>query len=257
MLTDVFLLFMIIHILGDYYFQGEKLAVEKNKKFRFLLIHGLKYFLVAQIVIIPVWSFKLVLGVTCISLIHFHIDIIKHIVYKTASGEKQSKISKFLKAKIKNGYVYIADQVLHITTILCLGYIFNSVDIKSVIPGIINPGHETVNTILRLILMFLLIINPVNITFKKLFSKFRPFLSKSDDKSKTNNGEMIGNFERMLVLILLIMNQFTAIGLVFTAKSISRYDRISKDKEFAEYYLLGTLYSLLITIIIYLVFYRL
>lgn len=28
-----------------------------------------------------------------------------------------------------------------------------------------------------------------------------------------------------------------------TAKSIARYDRISKDQEFAEYYLLGTLLS--------------
>ena len=28
-----------------------------------------------------------------------------------------------------------------------------------------------------------------------------------------------------------------------TAKSIARYDRISKDQEFAEYYLLGSLLS--------------
>jgi hypothetical protein len=32
-------------------------------------------------------------------------------------------------------------------------------------------------------------------------------------------------------------------GVVLTAKSIARYDRISKDQGFAEYYLLGTLMS--------------
>lgn len=32
----------------------------------------------------------------------------------------------------------------------------------------------------------------------------------------------------------------SAIGLVLTAKSIARYGRISKEKNFAEYYLLGT-----------------
>ena len=37
--------------------------------------------------------------------------------------------------------------------------------------------------------------------------------------------------------------QISAVGLVLTAKSIARYDRISKDQEFAEYYLLGTLLS--------------
>ena len=31
--------------------------------------------------------------------------------------------------------------------------------------------------------------------------------------------------------------------LELTAKSIARYDRIAKDKDFAEYYLLGTLLS--------------
>ena len=31
--------------------------------------------------------------------------------------------------------------------------------------------------------------------------------------------------------------------LMLTAKSIARYDRIAKDKDFAEYYLLGTLLS--------------
>ena len=37
--------------------------------------------------------------------------------------------------------------------------------------------------------------------------------------------------------------QYSAVGLVLTAKSIARYDRISKDQSFAEYYLLGTLLS--------------
>jgi hypothetical protein len=39
------------------------------------------------------------------------------------------------------------------------------------------------------------------------------------------------------------MNQYAAMGLVLTAKSIARYDKITKDEKFAEYYLLGTLLS--------------
>lgn len=37
--------------------------------------------------------------------------------------------------------------------------------------------------------------------------------------------------------------QYAAMGLVLTAKSIARYDKITKDERFAEYYLLGTLLS--------------
>ena len=35
------------------------------------------------------------------------------------------------------------------------------------------------------------------------------------------------------------------IGLVFTAKSIARYNKISENPAFAEYYLIGSLFSIL------------
>lgn len=44
-------------------------------------------------------------------------------------------------------------------------------------------------------------------------------------------------------MIFIAMNQYAALGLVLTAKSIARYDKIAKDEKFAEYYLLGTLLS--------------
>ena len=52
------------------------------------------------------------------------------------------------------------------------------------------------------------------------------------------------------MLIFLFIKQYSAVGLVLTAKSIARYDKISKDKDFAEYYLLGTLISTLVSIIV-------
>lgn len=51
------------------------------------------------------------------------------------------------------------------------------------------------------------------------------------------------------MLIFLSKDQYAAIGFVLTAKSIARYDKITKDEKFAEYYLLGTLVSTLCVII--------
>ena len=45
------------------------------------------------------------------------------------------------------------------------------------------------------------------------------------------------------MLMFIAMDQYVAMGLVLTAKSIARYDKITKDEKFAEYYLLGTLLS--------------
>ena len=49
--------------------------------------------------------------------------------------------------------------------------------------------------------------------------------------------------------------QYSAVGLVLTAKSIARYDRISKDQSFAEYYLLGTLLSTICSAAVTLLFF--
>ncbi len=67
---------------------------------------------------------------------------------------------------------------------------------------------------------------------------------------KDNNARrFIGTIERIIMLIFLSIGQYSAIGLVLTAKSIARYDKIAKEPEFAEYYLLGTLLSTLAVVI--------
>jgi hypothetical protein len=102
---------------------------------------------------------------------------------------------------------------------------------------------------LKIILLFLIVLKPTNVTFKRCFYFFKP---KDKKNQQLSAGALIGDFERVLIVILLILEQYAAIGLVFTAKSIARYNKISTEKEFAEYYLLGTLYSVLAAIVAYL-----
>ena len=49
------------------------------------------------------------------------------------------------------------------------------------------------------------------------------------------------------------MNQITAIGFIYTAKSITRFKEIEESKGFAEYYLIGTLFSILYVVVAYLI----
>ncbi len=50
--------------------------------------------------------------------------------------------------------------------------------------------------------------------------------------------------------------QFSAVGLAMTAKSVARYNEISENPSFAEYYLIGTLYSILYTVALYCLLFR-
>lgn len=68
-------------------------------------------------------------------------------------------------------------------------------------------------------------------------------------KPDNRAGRRIGTVERLVMLFLLSKDQFAALGFVLTAKSIARYDKITKDEKFAEYYLMGTLMSALCVIV--------
>jgi len=62
-------------------------------------------------------------------------------------------------------------------------------------------------------------------------------------------GRIIGVLERAMVLTLLLWNQFGAIGLVIAAKALARF-RGLEDRDFAEYFLIGTLASLLFALVV-------
>ena len=63
-------------------------------------------------------------------------------------------------------------------------------------------------------------------------------------------GRAIGTLERWIMTIFMALGQYSAMGLTLTAKSIVRFSKIEKDPAFAEYYLLGTLYSMLIALLV-------
>lgn len=100
------------------------------------------------------------------------------------------------------------------------------------------------------LLFIILITKPVNIVFKLFFNKYQ-VTEGEEELTVTGAGALIGQLERLIMGIFLLMGQFTAIGLVFTAKSIARYDKISKSQAFAEYYLIGSLFSIISVLLAY------
>lgn len=60
-------------------------------------------------------------------------------------------------------------------------------------------------------------------------------------------GRIIGILERWLIVTLVVLSQYGPLGLVLTAKSVARLKQL-EDATFAEYYLLGTLYSMVLAI---------
>ena len=62
---------------------------------------------------------------------------------------------------------------------------------------------------------------------------------KAEEREQENAGEWIGVLERIITLSFVLADSYTAIAFALTAKSIARFKEL-ENKDFAEYYLLGT-----------------
>lgn len=87
-----------------------------------------------------------------------------------------------------------------------------------------------------------------NLIIRLVLSKLgaEPKLEKdgSRDQKEFKAGRIIGALERMLILILFMGGNTGAVGLVITAKGLIRFPEL-KDRDFAEYFLVGTLLSVI------------
>ena len=104
-------------------------------------------------------------------------------------------------------------------------------------------------TLERWVLAILFVHIPANLLIQNFLRDYKPKRDEALIRADNRAGRRIGTIERLIMLVLMSMDQYAAIGLVLTAKSIARYDKITKDEKFAEYYLLGTLVSTLCVIV--------
>ena len=253
MIREMLLLLFALHLIGDFYLQSKDIADRKEKEFKGTLFHGLFYCIPFLLYFIAGrFSVHLAISFLIICLVHFMIDTIKFF-YNNKIRKNRKKNSLIY----KEAFVYVVDQALHIVTIMVVCIVNNTTDISlwtwiHRIFDLFNMNYKW----LQCGVLLLLIYKPLNITHGKLFSLYKPVNMQGEvpgvEKDRENRaGALIGFMERLIIVIFLYLQQYAAIGLVLTAKSIVRYDRISKEQSFSEYYLIGTLYSLIAALISY------
>ncbi|MGR3809157.1 DUF3307 domain-containing protein [Jiulongibacter sp. NS-SX5] len=209
---------ILAHLLTDFIFQNDKLAKDKNTngfKSRFLIWHVL-------IAIITSWilfpSVQFIIPALAIGILHYIIDGLKPIVTKL------NKIGR---------YAFYIDQVLHIATILTIGYIMDFGQNQSLLWAI-SPDLLMITTAI------IALAKPTNIIIRELF-KLYEVEATADTDELPKGGRLIGTLERWLVLIFVVTSHFSAIGFLIAAKSILRYK--DTDTLKTEYVLIGTMLS--------------
>lgn len=110
--------------------------------------------------------------------------------------------------------------------------------------------------------LFKLYIHEVGLTVVILFILLnignkitKNILSKRDGQNDSafKNGSIIGNLERILVFLGIIIQEWTLIGIVVALKTIARYKELDNQDQ-SEYFLIGSMFSLLWAILVATIF---
>lgn len=134
---------------------------------------------------------------------------------------------------------FLADQLLHLVVITgCWYFSFNNWQLtKQWWEQVTQNAH-----LWTLITAFTFITFPSGIIIGQFTQKWRDKVT--DTESLGNAGKWIGITERVIVLVLVLQNQFAAIGLLVAAKGIIRFGEKDRQEAKTEYLVIGTLFSI-------------
>ncbi|MFP4016142.1 MAG: DUF3307 domain-containing protein [Halanaerobiales bacterium] len=240
-------LFILAHILTDFTFQSGDIARGKYTSFSKLLKHLMIYFFITLILTAYVFSSKLLLLISVFTVLHGLIDFLK------------IKIERRYSEKLSLELLFV-DQIIHILIFLIFYPIYSTFSIHPYFIAVHNylqdlyPYLSTIdynNMIFVIATLTIVIFNfkGSNIIVGKVLKKYKA----NYEESENSKGWAIGNLERILVILFVLLNNYALIGLLFTAKSLIRFKEVeeskAKNQNFVEYYLIGTFTSLLIAII--------
>lgn len=246
----------ITHIIYKYFYFLSKAKKSIVGNTVHSLIHLFGIYIVSSIIsLIDGQAIYLPLSqVLLISISHFIIDELKSLLYL-----KNPKI-------IKNIWIFLLDQLLHLLTISLIISLGNNINIITILRDkilISSTGFSLKESILIIFINIFIATFGVGIFIKTLMNHLSSNNNKvnsekgnwaQNDQVITNNnlnnenigipngGFTIGLLERTFILLIIIINYPMMIGFILTIKSVVRFKKLSND-SFAEYFIIGTFIS--------------
>lgn len=283
----IVLLLLIAHLVADFWLQTNEMIKNKWKYLRKHMIHhtittGLALIIIWQYddQFTNVFSYVL-LPLIFIVITHIVIDLAKIKLVDTIQEKDYNGLKKLC--------FFLIDQTLHVVMLLIACLLFLEIklmDMGIYLQELIhakNGMHHLglLNTSLFIIILFIfatsisghivtllvgalpsefanfegeftlnhkLAENQVNqtLTSESNFMREYHFLTYSNQLPP--RGRLIGYIERLLVISLTIIGAYPSIAFIIAAKSIARFKQLD-DRNWAEYFLLGTLTSILLGLI--------
>lgn len=240
----LFLALYFAHLVTDFVFQSDSVVAGKNQgSWRSYLWHGFLYYATTLAVVVIMnpdlvrtRRFEIVIIGLCI--VHLVID-------RTKVG---LVTAKWVADGVKS---FAADQSVHLLTVIGATLLINRPSWQAVLPYL-ERMREAQDKILLVVVIYVLVIFGGGYFIRYLIGPL--WTTSSEDSGErhdevVNAGLYIGWLERFLALTATFLQSPGTVGLIFTAKSIARYQELKSPGQFVEYFLIGTLLSISIAIL--------
>lgn len=228
-------LLVLGHVLADFAFQRPWM-VEGKHRWRPLIAHT------AVVALVHLVTFAVFLTATtfailvAVALAHLVIDAVK--ARRRTPGEPSLGL-------------FLGDQALHLVVLLVAWAMLPTAALEAsplieAADGLPYQAFTLLTTGAVYLSAFVFAGHGGNAIVQAVLPAWEP----QEDRQGTEDlqaGRTIGVLERWIVLLLALASQWSAIALVIGAKSIARFEDLKK-RPFAEYFLVGTLASVLVAI---------
>ena len=275
----VLLLLLLAHLVADFWLQTDDMVKSKLKNLKKHMLHHL---ITTGLALVIIWGLHyqftnifryLILPLAFVTVTHLVIDMLKLKLVDTIKTTDSNSLKKL--------WFFLIDQVLHVVMLLIACILFYQMNTSLLVLLSLDHGTNSlglINTFLLIVIIFILATSVsghiVKLVVGSLPSEFANFegeftlnnqltetKSSSQPKVQSNfteqynyltyssplrsRGKLIGYIERLLVITLTMIGAYPSIAFIIAAKSIARFKQLD-DRNWAEYFLLGTLTSILL-----------
>lgn len=278
------LLLLLAHLVADFWLQSDQMVKNKIKHLKKHILHHL---LTTGIALAFIWGYHyefqhiinyFILPCVFIIITHLLIDLLKIKLIDSIQKSATDNMKKL-------GY-FLLDQVLHVIMIIIACILFFHTKATEMMANLLDLNGASslnlVNTALFMIIIYILATSVSGHIVKYIIGSLPSELAnfegeltlknqmndgKENNRTKTENsfteeyhyftyssplrsrGKLIGYIERLLVITLTVIGAYPSIAFIIAAKSIARFKQLD-DRNWAEYFLLGTLSSIFLGLVL-------
>lgn len=226
------------HVMGDFLLQSRRMAEAKELRLGPMFAHGAVVLVAHAVVAWPFLNWPLAVVLLVLAVVHTLLDIVR----SRACGAWGASLSAFF-----------TDQSLHLVSVFVFWRL--AVAWNGGAPAVWSPRPDWLLWYARwsaIVAAYVFNGKGGTRVVRGVLERF-PRAVPSDTSESGDEYEMgrtIGTLERYLALTLVLFGQWVALGFIIAAKSIARFPEMTgrRHKDFAEYYLIGTLVSMLVAL---------